>query len=54
MIIVDSLPEIKTEIEKLRKNLDKLMEEADNYNSSKILELSRDLDKLILKYFRIK
>lgn len=54
VIIIDSLEEIKIEIENLRKKLGHLLEHTDNFNSVKILEISRDLDKLILKYFKIK
>jgi hypothetical protein len=54
VITVDSLEEIKVEIENLRKKLGHILEHSDNFNSVKILEISRDLDKLILKYFQIK
>ena len=53
-IIVDRLDEIKIEIEKLRKMLENLLEDDNNFNSVKILNLSRALDKLILKYFESK
>jgi hypothetical protein len=54
VITVDSLEQIKVEIENLRKKLGHILEHSDNFNSVKILEISRDLDKLILKYFQIK
>jgi uncharacterized protein YjaG (DUF416 family) len=54
VITVDSLEEIKVEIENVRKKLGQLLEHSDNFNTVKILEISRDLDKLILKYFQIK
>lgn len=54
MIRVEDLEEVKEEIEKVRKKLEILLSDTSNYSSGQILEISKDLDKLIVKYFKTK
>ena len=50
---MNSLKEIKIEIEFLKKKLGLLLEHTDNFNSVKVLEISRALDNLILEYQKL-